>query len=234
MGDVDDVRVMQLRGELIEVGKRLDGRLLVAGTEGNVSARLDEDTLLITRSGTMLGRLQHSDLLRVRISNGQALDRFGRPTSELGAHLEAYRADRRIGAIIHAHPKSCVALTLRGWTLEAVPLPEAAYALGSVPTCAFAVPGSEEGGEVMKQWASKRDALLFDRHGAFTFGGTPFAALARMEMLDAVAQIVLLAGGPDQMKPLARDEIERVADVARKAGAHADGLNAWVERLRAT
>ncbi|MCB2212464.1 class II aldolase/adducin family protein [bacterium] len=229
---MNEIDGMHLRAELIEVGQRLDQRTLISGTEGNVSVRLGQDSILITQSGTMLGRLMQEDFVRVGLSSGELLDKHGKPTSELGAHLSAYRSDPNIQAIVHAHPRSCVALTLRGWTLEGIPLPEAAYAIGSVPTCAFAVPGSDEGGEVMAQWAAKRDALVFDRHGAFTFGKTPFEAQARMEMLDAVAQSVLLAGGPDQLRPMTTEQVDRVVANALKSGVREDSLRAWADAVK--
>ena len=226
---MDGVDLIRLRDELIDIGKRLDTRQLTSGTEGNLSARLNKDTVLVTRSGCMLGLLRQRDFVRVRLSDGLVLDRSGPPTSELGAHLELYRADDSIKAIVHAHPVSCMAITLRNWSLEAVPIPEAAYALGSVPTCEFAVPGSDEGGNVVAQWAGKRDVMLLVRHGAIRVGTSPFEALARMKMLDAVAQTVLLAGGPDQMKSLSRADAERVATQAIKAGGREESVAAWLD-----
>jgi L-fuculose-phosphate aldolase len=227
-----EVDIMRLRGDLIEVGKRLDARQLIAGSEGNLSVRLADGTMLITASGTFLGRLGHNDFVKVNIKTGSLLFNRRKPTSELAAHLEVYRHDPSAKAIVHAHPKSCVAITLRGWTLEAIPIPEAAYALGSVPTCDFAVPGSAEGGLVVRQWAGKRDVMLLDRHGAITVGNSPFDALGRMEMLDTVAQSVLLAGGPANMKPLSVDEAERVAAQSIKAGAREESVRAWLDGVK--
>jgi len=225
---MDGVDLIRLREELIDIGKRLDARQLTAGSEGNLSARLNKDSVLVTRSGCMLGCLRHGDFVRVRLSDGLVLDRSGPPTSELGAHLVLYRADESTKAIVHAHPASCMAITLRNWSLEAVPIPEAAYALGSVPTCDFAVPGSDEGGNVVAQWAGKRDVMLLDRHGAIAVGTSPFDALARMKILDAVAQAVLLAGGPDNMVKLNRADAEAVAAQAIKAGSREESVRAWL------
>ncbi|MBS1260913.1 MAG: 3-oxo-tetronate 4-phosphate decarboxylase [Calditrichaeota bacterium] len=216
---------------MIEAGKRLDVRGLIAGFEGNMSALLPERTVLISASGSALGRLVHKDFVTVDANSGEVLEGTATASSELDAHLAAYRTDDSIGAVIHAHPKSCITLTLRGWTLEAVPLPEAAYTLGSVPTCRFAVPGTPEGGEVVAHWASRRDAILFDRHGAITFGATVDDALARMEMLDAVAEIVLRAGGPENVKPLTAEEVERVAGAARGFGVRREALDVWIEAM---
>lgn len=228
---MNDVNVMQVRNSLIDAGRRLDARHLIAGSEGNVSARVDDDRILITTSGTMLGSLGLGSFVIVEVATGERAEGSATPTSELMAHLEAYRADPTIGAVVHAHPTSAVAMTLRGWSLEAVPLPEAAYALGSVPTCEFTVPGTDEGGRVTRRWAATRHAVLFDRHGAITFGRSLAEALGRMEMLDALATIVLRAGGPDGMKPLTEEQIERVVTAARSVEQKHDALDAWAEKV---
>lgn len=224
---VEATEVLQVREQLIETGKRLDHRRLVAGSEGNASARLRDGSVMITSSGSFLGRLDKSSFVRIAVDDESVLEGDGKPTSELAAHLAAYRADDSIGAVVHAHPVACVALTLRGWSLEAVPLPEAAYAFGSVPTCRFALPGTEEGGGVVGEWARKRDALLLDRHGAITFGSTVEEALARMEMLAAVAETVILAGGPDRLQPLGSSDIDNIAMAAKRYGVREDSIERW-------
>ena len=80
---------------------------------------------------------------------------------------------------------------------------------------------------VQRGAAGQTDALLLDRHGALTVGRTVSEALARMEMLDAVARIVLLAGGLKAMKPLTPDEADRIEAAALKAGAHEGAVRRW-------
>jgi ribulose-5-phosphate 4-epimerase/fuculose-1-phosphate aldolase len=44
-----------LKEEIISIGKRLYQRHLVAARSGNLSARIDGSTILITATGTALG-----------------------------------------------------------------------------------------------------------------------------------------------------------------------------------
>ena len=211
---------------LLNAGERLDARQLVAGTEGNLSARLEDGSILITASGRFKGRLTPNDLVRVSI-DGEQLEGNARMSSEGWAHLMAYRERSDIGAVVHAHPPHVLALNLRGWNMEAVPLAEAAYGFGAVPTCTFAVPGTPEGAEVIREWIGKRDALLLDRHGALTVGSDLHQALARMEMLEAVARVILLAGGPENIKPLKKEDVARICDAALAAGSRREAVEAW-------
>lgn len=61
--------------ELIAVGRRLDLRGLAPATSGNYSARVDEDRIAITVSGSHKGRLSPADLMLVDL-DGRALNRM--------------------------------------------------------------------------------------------------------------------------------------------------------------
>ena len=57
----------QLRRALVAAGRRLARLGLVAGTEGNLSARLDEEHILVTPSGVAKGELDTEEIVRVAL-----------------------------------------------------------------------------------------------------------------------------------------------------------------------
>ncbi|MFH0884071.1 MAG: class II aldolase/adducin family protein [bacterium] len=217
---------------LIHAGQRLDRRQLIAGTEGNLSIRLEDETILITGSGAFKGELTERDLLRISLEGKVVEKRSRSMSSESEAHLTCYRLRPDVHAVVHAHPVNALALMLRGEGLDAVPLVEAAYAFGSVPTAPFAVPGTPGGGRAVATWVIKRDAILLDRHGAITVGVHMDEALARMEILDAVARTVLLAGGRGRLRPIEGDRVMRIADAAVQAGARREAVEAWAVAVK--
>ncbi|MBZ0263461.1 class II aldolase/adducin family protein [bacterium] len=217
--------------ELIAAGKRLDERQLISGTEGNLSVRLPNNRILITGSGKWKGRLSQRDFVLLS-ADGEVLKGDVSPSSETALHISAYELRKDIQAVIHAHPPHVIAATLAGISLEAVPLPEAAYMLGSVPTCKFAVPGTKEGGEVIRERIGKREAVLLDRHGAVTVGKTLEQALMRMETLENVAKAVLLANSQGFMKQLSSSQIDRISTLALKMGVCEESIQVWGELQR--
>ncbi|MBD3167490.1 class II aldolase/adducin family protein [bacterium] len=220
-----------LKRTLIEAGRRLDDRGLICAAEGNLSVRLEDGTVLITASGSWKGLLTDDDFVVINL-DGVQIRGEGRASSETAAHLEVYKTRHDINSVIHAHAPHCTALTLADISLEAVPLPEAAYLFGSVPTCRFAVPGTPEGGEVVREWIGRRDAILLDRHGALTVGRTVDQALARMESLETVAMTFwrALQTGHDFRRPTP-EEVERTVQAALGAGVHEDAIRTWKERM---
>ena len=52
-----------MKNKIIEIGKLLWDKGLVTGFNGNISARVDANTLLITATGTSLGSLKLQDVI---------------------------------------------------------------------------------------------------------------------------------------------------------------------------
>jgi len=55
--------MQDLKNKIIEIGKLLWDKGLVTGFNGNISARVDADTILITATGTCLGYLKLDEIL---------------------------------------------------------------------------------------------------------------------------------------------------------------------------
>jgi methylthioribulose-1-phosphate dehydratase len=78
-------------------------------TAGNFSARIDERHATITVSGRDKGKLTERDFLLVDL-DGAVLDGQGKPSAETPLHLQLYRHDPRIRAVLHTHsPNQTVA-----------------------------------------------------------------------------------------------------------------------------
>jgi methylthioribulose-1-phosphate dehydratase len=86
---------------LVAIGRRFDARGWAPATSGNYSARLDDGSFAVTRSGRHKGRLQPEDILRVG-ADGAAIG-AGRPSAETALHLSLYRALPDVHAVLHGH-----------------------------------------------------------------------------------------------------------------------------------
>lgn len=113
---------------LVAVGRRFDAQGWVPATAGNFSARLAADCAAITASGCHKGELEPADILRVNLQ-GEVLEAFtptARPSYETGLHLQLYRREAAIGAVLHSHSVAVTVLSrscgdelrLRGYELQ--------------------------------------------------------------------------------------------------------------------
>lgn len=88
--------------ELILAGRFFFERGWVPATAGNFSARLDARHVIITVSGRHKGELSPEDFLVVDL-DGQVRSAGKRPSAELPLHLQLYRRDEELGAVLHTH-----------------------------------------------------------------------------------------------------------------------------------
>ena len=180
---------LALRQEIVRVCRRLYEQGLIAGGEGNVSARLDDGSILITPSGASKIDVLESDLVIVD-SSGKLVAGSGRASSELGMHLRIYERRQDVKAIVHAHPPFATAFAVAGEDLMAPVLPEIIVQTGGVPLVPYATPGSPALAAAIEPFLPHHDAFLMANHGATAFGSTLSIAHQRMESLERAAQII--------------------------------------------
>ncbi len=198
---------------ICEAGRRLMERGLIAGAEGNISARSASDRLLVTPAGRSKGDLRPEDLVEVDLS-GRVVRGAG-PSTELGLHLVVLGLRPDVGAVVHAHPPAATGFAAAGQTLDAGVLPELEAVFGEIPLVPYGTPGTSELGERVRPHVPGHDALLLANHGAVTLARTVEEAERRMESLEQGARILLaarLAGGARRLAP---GEIEQLRAMRR-------------------
>ena len=179
--------------QMIEAGRRLWQRGLVAANDGNLSCRRDTG-FLITRSGVSKGFLLPEDILELD-AEWQKVAGEGLISSEYRLHQALYAADPQIRAIVHAHPPYATAYALSEADLNDCPLEEIRIQLGRIARLPFAPAGSREVAELAAAGMAGARAGLMLRHGALTVGEDMEQAYFRMEALEQAAQIAWLAHG---------------------------------------
>lgn len=215
-------REYELRQQIVAIGKLMHQKNFIAAGDGNISARLDGERLLVTPSGVSKGFLDPKQLLIVDLNGEKIAPRAGKwrnlkPSSEIRLHLECYRQRADIGAVIHAHPPYAIACTLAGISLAQCVLPEAVYDLGAIPTAPYATPASEEGAQAIHDLIGEYDAVLLDRHGSVTVGADVWEAYLRLERVEHVAQVMLAARQALGKSPesLSDEAIQKLATLRR-------------------
>ncbi len=215
----DHQREETLRHALCEAGRHMCRHGLAVGSDGNVSARLDEHHILITPSGVNKGNMRPEHLLVVDLE-GEVHRADGparRPSSEMPMHLEVYRLRPDVGAVIHAHPPMAIACTLAGISLARPVLPEVIYHFGAIPTAPYASPGTPEGAAAIRELIREHDAILLDRHGSLTVGRDVAQALVRLEWVEHVAKILLAAHACGPVDELPPEAVQRLQEQRQRA-----------------
>lgn len=180
----------QSRRALGRVGRELYRQGMMAGSAGNLSVRLSEERVLITRSGAHKGRLRPDDLL-VLDQEGRILSGTGQPSTETQLHLAIYRHHPWVGAVVHAHPPKATALAAAHLPIPLETLPEGLFALGALPQVPYLPSKDPAYGEAVALALDAADGALLLNHGAVTIGHDLAKATAKMEILEALAAVAI-------------------------------------------
>ena len=204
---------------MVRIGRLMWERGYVAAEEGNLSARLGPDRLLVTPSGLSKGFLAAEDLVVIR-PNGEMVSTYrGRgqqPSSEILMHLEVYRQRPDANAVVHAHPPLAIAFSIAGVTLARCILPEVVITLGGIPTADYATPGTSEVAESISQAICDHDAIVLAHHGTLTVGKTLWAAYLQLEKVEHAAHITLAAQQLGRVNTLPPEAVDKLARQRRE------------------
>ena len=208
-----------LADAVVTVCRRLYERGLIAGQDGNVSARLGADRLLVTPAGLSKIDVTADDLVVVT-AGGEHVAGSRRPSSELGMHLRIYAMRADVGAVVHAHPPTATGFAVAGESFVADVLPEIIFQLGRVPLVPYATPGTPAVAEGLAPYILEHDAFLLANHGATTVGESLLVAHQRMESLEHAARILLAARQLGRVTTLAPEQADAL--LAARARARND------------
>jgi L-fuculose-phosphate aldolase len=208
----------ELRQQIVEIGKRIYQAGMVAASDGNISARLYDGTIITTPTMMCKGRMTEEMLVRVDI-DGRKIRRDERnPSSEFPMHQAIYRLRPDVHAIVHAHPPFGTGFAVANVPLDKPLLSEVILTLGCIPLAAYGTPSTKEMVDALEPYIPHHDALLLANHGAVAYGPDLEMAFARMETLEHFAKITLIARLVGRPTELSRDAIEKLLDVRERAG----------------
>ena len=212
---------------IVEVGKRMYDKGLVAANDGNISCRISPDMILATPTGVSKGFMDPDSMVKMTIDGKVLSDGGVKPSSEVKMHLRVYQENPRILAVTHAHPPVATSFAIAGIGLDQPILTEALMSLGSVPIARYATPGTQEVPDSIAPFCVEYNAVLLANHGALTWGGSLMQAYFRMESLEYYATIMMYTNNIiGRANKLSCDQIGPLLGIREKLGISGGGIPA--------
>lgn len=200
--------VADLAREIIETTALLSKKGLVVASSGNVSARVNASSFLITPTGLSYEDLVPEDLVLVGL-DGRAISGNREPSKELPLHRAVYLARPDALAVIHSHSPHATALAVCRLPLPVV-VDELVFKTGGpVEVAQYAYPGSEELSRNVLAALGDRQSAFIANHGAICVGRSLQKALEVCEVVEEASRIYLLARGAGTAYELAPGVIQR-------------------------
>lgn len=166
----------QLRNRIIDCGKDMSRSELVQGSWGNISLRLNPDTMLITPSGMDYFSIRTEDIVRMNIHDLKyGMQR--KPSSEYRLHAALYRRYPECNAIIHTHSNgiSAFAAAHAGFRISEPPMDQL---IGDMHCSEYRTPGTDELCDSIMEAIEGSHACIIANHGAIFYGNDLDVTLA--------------------------------------------------------
>jgi L-fuculose-phosphate aldolase len=206
-----------LKQQICEIGRRMWQRGLVAGSDGNISARLNDEQFLCTPTMCSKGFMEPADICLMDIS-GEQLAGDKRRSSEALLHLEIMKARPDVMSVVHCHPPHATAFAITGRSIPMGAMAEADVFLGDVPIVPYDTPGTAAFAQSILPFVHDSNACLLANHGAVTYGTSLDLAYNTMEVLDAYCRILLLAESLGPVRTLSPEYRSALAKVRERSG----------------
>ncbi len=205
----------QHREEIVRFGKLLHQHGFVAATDGNLSVRLDQETILTTPTGVSKGMMEPEDLVVVDVSGRKVIGR-GQPTSEIPMHLLIYKLRPDVHGIVHAHPPTATGYAAAGLPLNQALVSEVVIGLGCVPLAKYGTPGTKELTDALKPLIPQYDAILMANHGVVSYGESLAGAYMKMETVEHFASIALVTHVLGRQQLLSEEEVSKLYEARER------------------
>lgn len=189
--------------ELLHAAQVLGLAGFLPASDGNLSARLNEQRVLITARGVEKRELREAHIVEVSVDDLRPAE----GSTEWPMHSALYRHRPDVQCVLHVHSP---ALTVFA-TAHRVPridlLVEAFATVGTIALVPFAKPGTPLVGEALLSTDPTASVYLLANHGAVAVGGTVRETLHRLERAEFLAQVELNSATLGGGQPLTEDQL---------------------------
>lgn len=182
--------ISELKQELIKYGRLAGEKNFTPGVSGNISARYDNDKVLITASGTANGYLKEDDFTLIDF-DCNILEGGRKPSSEKLVHIEFYKIRPDINYILHVHSPYLSSFASAGKALDEPIMAENVFYFGHIPLAEYGLPSSRDLVEKTAKYFKYFNAVLMANHGFIVGSNTIEDAYLKLELAESYAQVVL-------------------------------------------
>lgn len=192
------------RRSIVDIVQRACTRQLMISTEGVVSARVDEDSFLITPTGIDRRSVDLEDLVLIQAGRRE---RGKVPSRSVRLHQAIYAKQPDINCIITAQSPNITAYAITAVPFDSRSIPESYILLRDMPQIAFGGQYSKISA-IAEKVTLQCSVLLIANDCILTAGRSILEAFDRLEVAEFSAHSLIDAARFGQMVPIGDHEIE--------------------------
>ena len=194
---------LDLRQQLVDIVRRAYGRYLMISTEGVASARVDNESFLITPTGVDRGMLSTEDLILVK--NG-VRSQGKLPSRSVDLHASIYRTHPEINCIMTAQCPNMMAYAITAHPFDSRTIPESFILLRDVALIPFKTLYTHPQ-SVADSVSLNRPVALIENDCVLIVGQTVLQTFDRLEVAEFSARSLIDTRGIGELVPICDAEI---------------------------
>lgn len=202
-------REQELRRELCQFVRRGYQQRLLISSQGTFSARISNDSFLMTPAGVDRANIQPADLV---FSHSGGTEAGKTPSRALPLHAAIYAAHPSVQAIAMATPVNATAFAVSKEILDTRTIPESYIFLRDVPKIPFETVYGDPN-EFAAHCRPDFPISLLENDGVMVLGSSLLDAFDRLEVLESTAEAVINARHLGPVRPM-DDEV--IAELVRE------------------
>jgi len=196
----------ELRKQLCEFIRRGCRQRLLISTEGSFSARLGDDSFLITPTQQDRESLTIDDFVLVR---GGSRESGKKASRAVMAHRAIYQQHPAVNAIVFAHPVNATAFSVTNSIFDTRTIPESYVFLRDVGRVPYGVLYQNDG-EIANHISASSPAAILENDGVLVTGSSVLDAFDRLEVLEATSEAVINAASIGKVSAMPQEVIDEL------------------------
>jgi L-fuculose-phosphate aldolase len=206
-------REKEMRHQLCEFVRRGYQQRLLISTEGSFSARLDQDSFLITPYQVDRSTVELEDIVLVRQGAGED----GKiPSRAARNHQAIYNRHPEINAIVNAYTVNATAFSVTGAALDSRTIPESYIFLRDLSRVPYGVQ-FQDGEDLAGRLARTQPIAILENDGVLVTGNSVLDAFDRLEVLESTAEALINSRPLGEVVPMSDAVIRELSAAFFKA-----------------
>jgi L-fuculose-phosphate aldolase len=196
-------RELELRLQICHfVGRAYERRLMIS-TGGTVSARVDNESFLITPYGVDRKYVEPEDIVLIR--DGQR-ETGKTPSRAVKLHEAIYRAHPAIQSVMSAQPPNATTYAIAARPFDTRTIPESYILLREMPVAPYGIQ-YQYPEQIAALVATSTPVILLQNDSVLTTGSTILEAFDRIEVAEFSAQALIQTLSIGQLVPIGEQDI---------------------------
>ncbi|MEJ2250465.1 MAG: class II aldolase/adducin family protein [Candidatus Lokiarchaeota archaeon] len=185
---VTEDKLEELKSDLVKGAKKLYSKGLNEDNEGNISIRVNSESLLITPTANQYDTLTKDDIVHIDFE-GNLLSSGKLPSTETKLHIALYNSRKKVNCVVHTHSSYASMLSILRKSIPIIMEEQVIYLGGSIDVAPYGEAHTEEVGELALKALGYKNGALLANHGVIVCGKSVIDTVKYAEFVEKLAKI---------------------------------------------